>query len=283
MRVSIITDSTCDLSKELVEKHNIKVVPLYVNFNNDSYLDGVDIDVPTLFKKVDELGVLPKTSAIAPARFMEIFQEELNLGNEVVYLGIGSGFSSSHQNAVNVARELDEERIHVFDSRNLSTGTGLMVLKACKYRDMGYSGKQIVEELEKVQGLVRTQFSINTLEYLHKGGRCSGVARFFGTMLSMKPIIRVVDGAMVVAQKPIGKYEKALNRILDYVRHDIDNIDPDYLMITHCAADDDAKYLRNCLSQMNLKVDHIEETKAGCVVGSHCGPRTIGILYILKK
>ena len=286
MSITILVDSTCDLSEELVIENKIQILPLYINFGEESFLDRVDINVNQMFKKVADTGVMPKTAAISPARYLEAFKEELDKGNEVVTMGIGSGFSGSYQNA-NIAREelSDEEksRLHIIDSKNLSTGTGLLALKACKFRDQGLSGKEIKEEVEKLVPRVRSMFSIDTLEYLHKGGRCSGTTRLFGTMLKIKPVVRVVDGGMIVAKKPMGKYERSLQVQLDYVNHDLGNIDDDFMMVTHAVADKDAKYLQDQLARINHGVKNVYETSAGCTVSAHCGPRTIGILYIVKE
>lgn len=281
--IKIITDSTCDLSPELITQNDLRVLPLFVNFKEESFLDGIQIDVPKMISKITSTKVMPKTAAVPPITFFETFTEEIAAGNEVIYLGIGSKFSISCQNAKLAQAELASDQIHIVDSCNLSSGTGLLILKACKLRDEGLSADEICAKLNELVPLVRTQFAINTLEYLHKGGRCSGTTRLFGTALKVRPIIRVINGGMVVAKKPRGKYEKALAVLLDYVKHDLGNIDPDFMMITHCLAENDAEYLREELSKMPTEVENLYTTKAGCVISSHCGPRTIGILYILKK
>ena len=286
MSVTILVDSTCDLSDVLINQNNIKVLPLHVNFGEETYLDRENITVDELFNKVAKTGIMPKTAAISPARYYEAFKAELDKGNEVVTMGIGSGFSGTYQNA-NIAlddfTEEEQARIHIIDSRNLSTGTGLLALKACKFRDQGLNGAEIKARVEELVPRVRSMFSIDTLEYLHKGGRCSGTTRLFGTMLKIKPVIRVVDGAMVVAKKPMGKYSRSLQVQLDYVKNDLGNIDEDFMMITHAKAESDAEYLLEELTKINHGVKNVYETTAGCIVSAHCGPRCIGILYILKE
>ena len=214
---------------------------------------------------------------------MEYFNNMLEKYEQIIFIGLGSHFSGTLSNAMLAAKELDPEwkKIYVIDSQNLSSGIGLLVLKACKLRDLGWNVEDIVKEVKRCVPLVRTQFAVNTLNHLHMGGRCSGTTKLFGTLLKIKPIIRVVDGVMIVAKKPIG-YGKALNAILEYVKNDADNIDPDYVMITHCMADNDAVYLRNELNKF-IKCDNLRETHADVIVSTHCGPRTIGILYILKQ
>ena len=196
-----------------------------------------------------------------------------------MYIGLASGFSSSYNSAKLAAENFDN--VYVVDSQNLSSGVGLLVNKAVKFRNEGFSASEIAQKVQEIVPLVRVQFVIDTLKYLHMGGRCSGMAKIFGTALKLKPIIRVIDNAMVVAKKPVG-YNKGLQAMLGYLEQDKDNIDEDMLTITHCLADEDAKYLKQ---QVPTIVDHknIVETHAGCVISTHCGPRCIGILYILKQ
>lgn len=276
-KINLITDSTSDLSPELLKKHNITVWPLYVNFGENSYRDMIDIDTDTLYQKVEEYGMLPKTAALSPGQFYEKF-EKFNPDEDYIYIGIGSKFSVNYNNALSAASEFDN--VYVVDSQNLSSGIGLQLLKMAKLRDQGLTVQEIIEEMNKITPNVSTRFAINTLEYLHKGGRCSGTARFFGTALSIKPIIKVVDGAMIVSKKPIG-FKRALNTMLQEVDANIDNIDRDAIMVTHSKADDDAKYLISELKKRGF--ENIHETKASCVISTHCGPRTIGILFILNN
>lgn len=282
VKIGIIADTACDLTNELCEKHNIERIPFYVNVNGKEYLSGRDITVEELFKFSRENKSIPKTSQITIVEFTKKFKEYLEKYDEIIYIGLSSKFSGTFNNARLAKMELDTDKVHIVDSMNLSSGIGLLLLRACKYRDMGKSALEIVKEVERCVPLVRTQFAINTLDFLHWGGRCSGTAHLFGGILRVKPIVRVVDGGMMVAKKPIGKFEKALKVMLDMVRADIDNIDPDNIMITHCLADDDAQYLKKEVSEM-IKGANINETFADVIVSAHCGPRTIGILYILEK
>lgn len=281
-KIKIITDSTSDLTDEIYQKHDIEVMSLYVTIGGKTYADKTEISSKELFEQVKMHGELPKSSTIAVTKFHETFKKYLDMGYDIIYIGIGTGFSASTQNAILASQEYPEDRIKVIDSANLSSGIGLLVLKAVKFRDAGDNLAKISQKIEELVPRVRTMFSINTLEYLHKGGRCSGTARIFGTLLKLKPIIRVVDGAMHVAKKPRGKYKVAIEAQFEYVEHDINNIDPDNIMITHCLADDDAVYIKSRLQEM-VKVDNIIESYASSVISTHCGPRTIGILYITKE
>ncbi|HHW99910.1 MAG TPA: DegV family protein [Acholeplasmataceae bacterium] len=280
-KIKIVTDCTSDLSEELIEKHNIHTVPLIVNIGGKSYKDKEEINTKELFEKVKEYDELPKTSALTPHTYYELFKDLIDQGYSVLYMGIGSGFSSCYQNSMIASEDLPKDKLRIVDSANLSSGIGLLLLKAAKFRDEGNSLNEIADKLEVLVPKVRTMFSIDTLEYLHKGGRCSGTARFFGSMLKIKPIIRVVDGKMVVAKKPRGKYKVALDTQLDYFMHDKDNIDPENIFITHCLAhDEDIEYLKEKITQ-TIDVKNLHVTNASSVISTHCGPRTIGILYIV--
>ncbi len=281
-KIGIIADTACDLTKELIIKNNIELIPFYVNVNGKEYLSGKDITVEELFKYAEKHKAIPKTSQISFITFMEEFKKYLQKYDEIIYIGLGSKSSGTFNNARLAKEELNSDKIYLIDSQNLSSGIGLLLLKACKLRNLGKSCIEIVKEVQRCVPLVRTQFAINTLDYLHWGGRCSGTTHLFGSLLRIKPIVKVVDGTMIVAKKPIGKFEKALKVMIDMVRAEKDNIDPDNIMITHCLADEDAQYLKKEISEF-VTTDSIHETYADVIVSAHCGPRTIGILYILEK
>ena len=280
-KIGIITDCTSDLTKEMYEKYNIEVLPLYVVMKGKTYQDGIDITTEEMYKLVDKYNELPKTSNVSPAKFEEYFKYYLEKYESIIYYGIGSDLSGTYQNAKIAASEFDEDKIFIGDSKNLSTGIGLLILKAAKYRDEGYSAKEIFEKVNELVPRVRTQFAINTLKYLHMGGRCSGVSKILGSALKLKPIIKVVDGKLEVSKKPIG-YVRALRTMLDNAYEDLDNMDLDHVFVTHTVADDDAKYLKEELSKV-IPSDCLIETNASGVIATHCGPRTIGILYLVKE
>lgn len=282
MKVKIITDSTCDLGKELLEKLDIEVLPLYVNFSDATYLDGVNIDVYKLYDLVEEKDELPKTAAVAIPTVEEVCQKYLDEGYDIVYTGISKAMSRTFENVYMVAEDLGPDRIYPVDSKNLSTGIGLLLLKACKYRDQGLSAKEIAAKLERDRELVLSQFAIEKMDFLHKGGRCSSVAAFFGTMLKIKPIIAVRDGKMHVQKKPIGKMKMALDAMLNQIEADRNRLDEDHIFVTHSLGFEYAEYLKEKLKEKFPGVDLIE-TVAGCVISSHCGKGTIGILYMVTE
>ncbi len=232
--IKLITDSTCDLSKTLIEKHDIAVIPLFVNFDEASYKDGIELSTDQMYEKVNEYNQVPKTAAASPGMFEEVFSNYLSEGYEIIYLGIGRKFSATFQNATIAKNMLDDgDKIHIVDSQNLSSGSGLLLLKAAKMRSEGKSASEIVETLEGLREKVKTQFIIDTLEYLHKGGRLKAISAFVGSVLKLHPIIKVIDGEMAIGKKPRGKMRNGIRFMIRDVIKDKDSIDSDFMMITH--------------------------------------------------
>ncbi len=279
-KVIIMSDSTCDLSQSIIDEYNIKIVPLYVSFNDETYKDRVNITTEKLYDLVDKKGILPKTSAPSAGVFHEFFKPYIDEGYDIVYIGISSKLSSTLQSAYIAASEFEEGRIQIVDSLNLSTGVGLLVLKAAKFASLGDNSATIAEKVKNIVPKIETAFVIDTMDYLYKGGRCSGIANFVGTILKIKPIIHVVDGGMIVGAKPRGR-KKAYKLLLDKIYADKDKLDNDFVMVTHSLNYEAAKYLTNEINN-NLNIESVYETTAGCVISSHCGKGTIGILYVTK-
>ena len=276
-KVLITTDSSCDLPDWYLTENDVKFIPFNVNLKGKTFLDRIELNTKEMFKKIDAAKEITKTAAIGPGKYEEFFKQFTD-EYDVVYISLASGFSSSYNSAVIASESFDN--VYVVDSQNLSCGVGLIVNKAVKFRNEGFSAKEISEKLKEIVPLVRVQFVIDTLKYLHMGGRCSGTSRILGTALNLKPIIRVLDNKMVVAKKPMG-YSRGLNALLGYLEADKDNIDEDMMTITHCLADSDAALLKTKIPTI-IKHNNLVETHAGCVISTHCGPRCIGILYILK-
>lgn len=283
--IRIITDSTCDLSKELIGRYNIRVIPLHVSFPGDDteYLDGVNINSEQVYNLAAKLNVLPKTGAVNVVEFIKVFEEELAKGNEIFYVGIGSGLSSSYNNACIAREQFPDSKIVVLDGQNLSTGTGLIVIKAARLAKEGKSLEEIKEICEKAVPLVSAKFCIDRLDYLYKGGRCSGMAMVAAHALKIHPVAKVINNKLVVYKKPRGKYENAVEVQIEEFMHDLDNIDKSCVFITHSGRMDGIeKQIYDKISPY-LDKENLFITEAGCTISSHCGPKTIGILYILKK
>ncbi len=280
-KVIVFSDSTCDLNTEIIKENNIQIIPLYVSFKEDIYKDGIELNPSLLYDMVTEKGYLPKTSAASYIDFFEAFKPYIDDGYKIVYVGIGSDFSATYNNAVMAAKDLGEDNILIIDSKNLSTSAGLLLLKIKKFIKEGSNLKEIEERINEYIPLIRCKFAIESLEYLHKGGRCSGVAKFFGTLLKLKPIIHVKDGKMDVFAKTKGK-RKALELMIKDIVANKNKLDLEVVMITHTESEEEALFLHSRLSKEIKKIKKIIINEAGCVISSHCGAKSIGIIYTLK-
>lgn len=284
-KVIVIADSTCDLSPELVEKYNVRIVPLHVSFPAEGvdYLDGVTMTPLKLYDKVKELNQTPKSSAININEMIEYFRPYIEEGDDIIFTGIASGMSSTYNNAVAASKEFPEGRIEVVDSQNLSTGTGLLVLHMCELRDQGKNVHEIAEEVRKLVPLVSAKFCINTMEYLYKGGRCNSLVHWASKAFKLHPVIVVKDNAMAVGKVLVGKYIKAVDAQIKKFMEDLPNIDTSHVFVTDssCMEGEDDHIVEELSKKIPL--ENIHRTHAGCVVSTHCGPKTIGILYILKE
>ena len=284
-KVMIIADSTCDLNKDYLKENNIVILPLHVSFPGDDkdYLDGVNLDAETVYKKVEEIGNTPKTGAANVNQFIELFQKYIDENYDIIYTGIGSGLSSSYQNAVLASQEFPEGRIEIVDSQNLSTGTGLLVCKMVDFRNEGLDVHQIAEKVRELVPLVSAKFCIDRLDYLHKGGRCSGMTKLSAHLLNLHPVAKVINGKLTVYKTPRGKYRKAVDAQIQEFLEDLPNIDLTRVFVTDSGhMDGEDEYVIQELSK-HMDPSKIVHTTAGCVISSHCGPKTIGILYILKE
>lgn len=277
--VKILADSTCDLSPELIARYGIGIIPLYVHLGEEEFRDGVDITPEELFKWSDEHNTTPKTAAPG-IEDIEGFLDK-DGSDEYVIFTISSSMSSSYTNCTLAADDLEiTDRVFVIDSQNLSTGIALLVLKAAQMAAQGMSGSEIAQEIGKIRGKVRASFVIDTLTYLYRGGRCSGLSAFFGSALKLHPRIAVAEGAMHPEKKYRGRSSKF---VLDYVRdmeQDLKAAQGDRVFITHSGCDRQiVESVRSYLEGLH-HFDEILETRAGAVVSSHCGPGTLGVLFI---
>jgi len=279
-KIKILTDSTNDLSKEIIENMSIGVMPLYVNFDEEQYKDGINLQEPELYKKVDKFGKLPKTAAPSVGDFIEFFKPYVDEGYDILFLPVSFQMSSCGQNAIIAAEEFKNSKIYVVDSANLSTGIGLQLCAAYDMVQKGLSIEEIVENLKEISDKVKTAFTIETLDYLYKGGRCNALQALLSSMLNIKPIIKVKEGKMIVGAKIRGKKKKALDYMIDEALQYKDKMLYNRLFITHTSgSEDEAIYIKEILEK-ELKDINIYITNAGCVIASHCGRKTIGILFI---
>lgn len=275
--VALFSDSTCDLPLEIINRENIEIVPLYVILDDKPFRDGLEITTPALYERVSQDKNLPTTAAPSPGDFIAAFAPHIEAGKDILYVGLSAELSATNNNARLAAEHFPPGRVEVVDSRNLSSATGLLVLKAADRLKEGRSKEVIAQELRTLAGQIHTEFIIDTLEYLHKGGRCSGLARLMGGMLSIRPVVKVVDGRMVPAEKLRGSRKKALNTLLSNALAKKEQI-KGRVFVTHSVSED-GPYLREQLLA-ETEATEVIISQAGCVISSHCGPNTIGILFI---
>ena len=277
--VKILSDSTCDLSPALISRYNIGIIPLYVHLGEKEYKDGVDITPEDLYRWSEENKKTPKTSAPDMDEICSYLDRDGR--DEYVIFTISSTMSSSCSNCLLTARELGmSERVFVIDSASLSTGIGLLVIRAAIMAEKGMSGSEIAAEIEKVKGKVRASFVVDTLTYLHRGGRCSGLSAFFGSALQIHPRIAVDGGAMHPEKKYRGKSSRCIMNYVKDMEEDLKKACPDRVFITHSGCDrETVEAVRTYLESLG-RFDEILETRAGAVISSHCGPGTLGVLFI---
>lgn len=281
--IAITTDSTCDLSQELIEENEITVIPLTVLLGDSVYRDGVDIKPADIYAYVDKTGELPKTSAVTPAEYYEVFKKLVDEGKKVVHIGFSSGLSSSFQNASVASSELDD--VYCVDSKTLCTAQGLLVLKACDFRAKGLDVKKIADKVTKLVPKVSATFVLDGLEYLHKGGRCSTVARFGANVLGIKPSIAVDNqtGKLEVAKKYRGKTDIVYKQYITDRMNEIKRIEPDRVVIAESGGVSPKilAFAKGVIEGKD-KFNQVIVTDAGCTISSHCGPKTLAIFYIKK-
>lgn len=281
-KVLILTDSTADLSQGLMIKHDIQSVPLYIRFDEEVYLDGIDITTEELYEKVMEKGTLAKSSGLRSADFLITFRKFIAREFDVVYIGVSSGLSGSVQAADLARHEIAPNRIFIVDTKNLSSGVGLLVLKAVDLRDKGFSAQEIKRKIDQMVPHVKTYFIIPDLTYLEMGNRLSGSQKFFGNIIKTKPIITIKDGNVEVIKKPYGDVTKAIGYLLKTFEKDSPNLDKDYLMVTHSYASKSAKYLRDSITE-KYEIRNVIDSFAGCVISAHIGKGSIGLSYLTNK
>ena len=280
-KIIIGSDSTTDLSTELIERYNVKIVPLGVTLGEKIFTDGVDINPDMIYAHYEKTGELPKTSAPSIADFEEFFREHTAGGNAVIFFTISSDMSCTYNNARLAAGEFED--VYVVDSRNLSTGGGLLVIAAAEMAQAGEDAADIAKKCEDMRDRVDASFVIDNLEFLHKGGRCSAVAAFGANMLQLKPCITVAGGKMGVSKKYRGKFSKVLSEYVKDRIGDGSNVELAHVFVTHagCAPE----IYEKCVADVKALADvgEVHITRAGCTISSHCGRDTLGVLFIRKS
>lgn len=279
-QIIISSDSTCDLSRELIDRYNIRILPMGVTLGDNSYRDGVDITPDDLYAYVEKTGQLPKTSAINMAENADYFEELTRDGSAVIHFTISASMSATYNNARMAAEDFED--IYAVDAKNLSTGSGLLVLAAAEMAQQGLEAKEIAQKVSELADYVDASFVVDNLEYLAKGGRCSAVAAFGANLLQLKPCISVKNGAMGVSKKYRGKFEKVLPTYVAEKLANGDDIDLERVFVTHAGCDPQLVESIVELVKNTLPFKEVLVTRAGCTVSSHCGANTLGVLFVRK-
>ena len=280
-KVIIASDSTSDLSPELIARYDVKITPLAVNLGENQYLDGVNVDPDMIYQHYEKTGELPKTSAPNIGDLEEFFKTHTADGNDLVFFTISSAMSSTYQNATIAAEAF--ENVFIVDTKNLSTGGGLLVVSAAEMAAQGKNGKEIADACKTLRDQVDASFVIDNLEFLHKGGRCSAVAAFGANLLQLKPCIVVHEGKMSVGKKYRGKFAMTLEKYIADRIGDGSDIELDRIFVTHAGCDE--AIVTQCVEQVRAAApfDEVFVTRAGCTISSHCGRNTLGVLFIRKS
>lgn len=280
MSIRITSDSTCDLG-ELVAKHNIGILPLQVNLDASAYFDGVDITPEDIFKFVAETKMLPKTSAPSIADYQEFFKKQLESYDEVIHFNISAKSSGSH----NMAKQAAEEfcgKVRVIDSMALSSGQGLLVMKAVDMLAQGKSADEIEETVLALREKVNTSFVPDSLDYLHKGGRVSGMVKMAANLLKIHPLIYMEKGQLMPGKKYRGKMSFLIKQYVEDLKQQYPNYDKTRCFITHSSADQELVDAAKEKVKELFDFDEIVETVAGSIITSHCGRNTLGVLFIYE-
>ena len=281
MKIKITSDSTCDLPKELVEKHNISLFPLTVIKDGENFLDNVTITPADIFAHVAAGGDLCSTTAGNVGEYADLFAKYASEYDAIVHINLGSGFSSSYQNATLAA--MDFENVVTIDSQNLSTGQGHIVMKAVELSQNATDLQELKAQIEAYVPKVEASFVLDQLKYMAKGGRCSSAAALGANLLNLKPCIEVKDGKMSVVKKYRGTYSKCL---VNYVKDRLsarEDIEEDLLFITNTpVSDDELTAVKNAVAEHGSYIRNVVHSDAGCTVSCHCGPGTLGVLFVRK-
>ncbi|MDL2253027.1 DegV family protein [Ruminococcaceae bacterium OttesenSCG-928-I18] len=280
-KIILSADSACDIGPDLKERYQVNFFPFHILLDGKSYEDGVDISAEDIYAAYREKGILPKTAGITPAEYADYFRRWVQDGHEVIHINLGSALSSTHQNCKMAAEELGH--VHVVDSASLSTGFGLLVVKGGEMIARGRPAGEIAAALAEGSARTNASFVLDTLEFMKAGGRCSAVAAFGANLLQLKPSIRVNNhsgGSMGVSKKYRGSIERVLP---EYVRDqlaDRDDLDLDRIFITHSGSPaSDVELVRGEIAKY-ADFKEVIETRASATISSHCGPRTLGVLFM---
>lgn len=280
-KIMITSDSTTDLSAELIERYNVKILPLGINMGGKLYRDGIDISPDLIYEHYEKTGELPKTSAVNVEECMDFFKPFVDEGYAIVHFALSSEMSSTYNNCCLAAMEFEE--VHVVDTKNLSTGGGLLVISAGEMAKEGLEAKEIAEKCRELSERVDASFIIDNLEFLYKGGRCSSLEAFGANLLKLKPCIAVRNGKMGATKKYRGKFSSVLKEYITDMIGDASDIELDKIFVTHAGCDEEI--CKECVELVKslAQFKEVYLTRAGSTISSHCGRNTLGVLFIRKS
>ena len=281
MRIRISADSTCDLSKELLEKYDVAITPLYIRLGEKDLKDSIEVTRDDIFCYVERTKSIPKTAAVNVGDYVDFFTKVKEEGYDgIVHFTISADMSSCYQNACLAAGTF--ENVYIVDSRTLSTGIGHLVLDACELRDEGKTAKEIFDILEERKQKLDVSFVLDTLRYLALGGRCNSLLAFGANILNIKPSIQVKEGKMGVDKKYRCSFERAVVRYINDKLADHDSLNLKRIFITDSGCSDEVRNAAEEAVLKNAPFAEVIHTRAGCTISSHCGPNCIGILFYRK-
>ena len=282
--IKIIADSTCDLTDEILQRYDIDILPLYIHLGEKEYKDRLEIQPEVIFSWSNDNNTTPKTAAPSIEDAVEAMKPYVEKGDEILMFAISEDMSATANVMRLAAEHLNyKEHVHVIDSASLSTGNGLLIVEAAIMAENKVPVKEIVDAIEELKPDVRASFVVDTLTYLHRGGRCSATTALAGSLLKIKPSIIVKDGKMDADKKYRGKLNKVILQYVQDMEQELQNAKKDRVFITHSGCDreivDSVRAYLESLEQFG----EIIETRAGSVISSHCGPGTLGVLFIAKS
>ncbi|MBQ9156906.1 MAG: DegV family protein [Eubacterium sp.] len=282
--IRIISDSTCDLSPELLERYDVTILPLHILMGEKEYEDGIGITPDEIYAWSDQTGQVPKTSAPSIDSAIKVMKPYLDQGDELICFCISESMSTSGNVMRLTAEELDaEDRVTVINSKNLSTGIGLLIVEAAIMAKEGKTAEEIRTRIEDLIPEVRTSFVVDTMVYLHRGGRCGSVAALAGSALKLHPEIIVEDGAMHVGKKFRGKMDKVIEKYAGSLKDDLLSAKKDRVFVTHSGCSEElVSKIKGYVEELQV-FDEVLVTRAGGVISTHCGPGTLGVLFIADE
>lgn len=279
--IKLFTDSIADPSRTWMEQYDIGVVHAYVTIGGETLKDQAEITAEMMYQKVEEKGGYPRTAAPAPADYSVAYAPYIEQGYDILHISISSLISSSYQNAVIAAEDIPADRITVIDSKNLSAGASILLIQAARAIRRGERLEHIVDGVRESIPSVHFDVVVNKMDYLHKGGRVSGLQNMLGSLLSIRPQLKVENGLILASRKHRGKMDKAVNSIMEAMVENANNLDEELVIIVQTLSTRIAESLRDSLLELT-SVKEVAIIDAGCVICSHTGPHALGVAYRVK-